>query len=90
LSLCQACGHHEAVYHITVDVSVFGPNSTRAKPVQFILCDSCEVFLQQVLCRDEYLKPRMAARLTQGSAYQSETPKEWRRKPRQLLPIVPT
>ena len=44
---------------------------------QFTLGEKCEVNLRQVLARDEYLKVRIAARLTEEPQYKSETPLNW-------------
>jgi hypothetical protein len=57
---CEALG----VFHVTVNVEVFGPASTRAKRAQFWLCERHEKDSQKVLARDWAQKGRVAQALS--------------------------
>ena len=87
MSLCQSCGERDAVFHITLQVSIFGPKSTRLKSVQFILCDRCEVGLQQVFCKDDLQKARLAVRLSDAPEFMSESPSAWKKRERGYNPV---
>ena len=87
MPLCQACGQNDAIFHITLNVNIFGPKSVRSKVVQFIVCDACDVRLQQVFCRDVFLKERIAVRLTVNPEFKSETIKAWNHLLRNYQPI---
>ena len=89
MPVCQACGQEPAVYHVTVSVVVVGPSGSRSKPVQFTLGEKCELNLRQVMARDEYLKVRIAGRLTDAPEYKSGTPVKWSKAWRNLPAIVP-
>ncbi len=88
MGLCQACGQNEAVFHVTLNVQITGPASTRNKLVQVILCDHCDVCLQQVFCKDDYLKERIAKRLTEEPQYKSQSPIAWHAQPRPYQPVT--
>lgn len=64
MAVCDACQKAEGTNHVTVSVTVFGAKTTRAKPVQFWLCDSCEMASRQVLADDVGRRRRVAWRLT--------------------------
>jgi hypothetical protein len=80
MPICMACGEKEASYHITVNIGVFGPKSTRPKIVQFIICVDCELALQQVLAKDVQQKFRVARRLIDTPEFLSDSPTAWQHK----------
>jgi hypothetical protein len=76
--LCDACQTSEAVYHITIAVTVFGPRAERLKQAQFWLCESCELASRQILARDELQRSRLAFRFVDNPSFMSPTAR-WRR-----------
>ena len=60
MAKCEACGNGEAVYHVTVTVTVAGPKTTRQKLAQFWLCEECELLNRRVLARDHGQAHRVA------------------------------
>ncbi len=75
LGKCEACQEREAVYHFTVRFSIFGPTGEKIKLVQFALCADCEKATQQVLCRDEMMRRRVALRFVHEPEFYSQ---DWR------------
>jgi hypothetical protein len=71
MSLCDACHGSHAVYHITLQVSIFGPRTERQKRAQFWLCETCELASRQILCRDELQRERLAYRFVDNPAFLS-------------------
>ena len=88
MAVCQACEQNSAVFHVTLSVVVVGPVGSHTKPVQFLLCERCEINLRQVMVRDEFQKRRIAARLTEEPQYKTEIPVKWQKARRNLPAIV--
>lgn len=65
MQYCEACGKEEGLYHVTVTVDVFGPESTKQKRTQFWLGDTCIAAINQVMARDPQQQQRVAWRMTQ-------------------------
>ena len=79
MPLCDACANYEAIYHVTLQVNIFGPRSERVKSIQFWLCSDCERSTQQILAKDELRRARLAFRFVDNPAFLSPTGR-WRRK----------
>jgi hypothetical protein len=73
---CDACGK-EAMFHLSVQVTVVGPKTNRLKLVQFWLCESCSHAHSQVMELGPDQKARIARRLTEFPEYLSRW-KDWR------------
>lgn len=63
-AMCAACQREPGVFHVTIAVDVFGPRRSKKKMVQFWLCANCETDSQRMFTRDDGLKARVAAALT--------------------------
>jgi hypothetical protein len=79
LGRCTACEEREAVYHLTVRVTVYGPKTERVKLVSFALCEECEMSNRQIFCDDGMFKRRVALRMVHDPSFYSKYP-EWRGK----------
>ena len=66
---CEACRQAEGVYHVTLTVDVFGPQTTKRKAVQFWLCEACERAARQVLQKDRLQRGRVALRMVDNPGF---------------------
>lgn len=63
MPFCDACRIRPASFHVTLLVSIFGPQGERQKRAHFWLCPECELSSRQVLSCDELQAERLAFRL---------------------------
>lgn len=61
---CNSCHKEEGRYHVTLNVSIFGPSTERLKHITLWLCDACEKNSREVLAKDFMQAERVARALT--------------------------